>query len=538
MRIMGVERGRVVEVVTNQTRAMEKVKSFDSTLSVTDLFCGCGGSSTGAVNAGMEVNLALNHWEKAIETHSKNHPDAAHDCVNVAATRPDRYPKTRILWASPACQNHSLAKNSKYKEENQTAVFEEKDPSSVRSRCTMWDVVRWTEWHDYEAVIVENVPDAAKWELFGVWLQSMHKLGYEHEIVWLNSMFAYPTPQSRNRMYVVFWREGNEAPNLEIRPPAYCKKCREKVRSVQRWRDTKRGRERIGLRYGVQYEYRCPKCEEKVEPYRFAAFNVIDWTVEAPKIGNRDQPLAEKTMERIEEGLEKYGGDPLVIEKRKAEEMGDEVGLVHPAFLQKQNSGSQRPRGLEEPLGAQTTSLSDGLVSLPPKLCSVNYFDSRVIDSREEAYPTQTTQTKWAVVEPPTYLAKLHGTSGAEPISEPLGCVMAGGNHHALIKGGAFLSYYYSSSHQNSGLDEPAGTITTRDRIGLVEKAKEKAKDVSVEECRFRMLQPHEVKAAMAFHEGYEVTGNKKERVKQMGNAVTPPAAELLLERVRESLDK
>ena len=33
-------------------------------------------------------------------------------------------------------------------------------------------------------------------------------MGYEAEIVWLNSMFAWPTPQSSDRMYVVLWQKG------------------------------------------------------------------------------------------------------------------------------------------------------------------------------------------------------------------------------------------------------------------------------------------------------------------------------------------
>ncbi|WP_259123942.1 DNA cytosine methyltransferase [Salinibacter ruber] len=515
---------------------MEAVESFDTSASLTDLFCGCGGSTVGAERAGAEPKLALNHWEQAVRSHQKNHPQTVHDCVDVSSSRPDRYPETRILWGSPACQNHSTAQGTKYKPENRTSVFEEQDPSAVRSRCTMWDITRWAEWHRYEYIVVENVPDAAKWTLWEPWIQAMRTLGYEHEVVWLNSMFAYPTPQSRNRMYVVFWQRGNKKPDLEIRPPAYCTQCAKDVRSVFSWRDTELAKEKIALRYGQQYEYVCPHCEETVEPYRYAAFNAIDFSIEAPTIGERDRPLADNTIDRVEEGLEEYGQDPLVITAGRGVE-GDEVGLVHPTFLQKQNAGHQRPRGLEEPMGTQTTSLSDAVVTLPPQLASVNYFDSRTIDTTAQEYPTQTTQTKWALVEPPVYLAKLHGTSGAEPVTDPLGCVMAGGNHHALIEGSAFLSYYYSSSNQNSGLDEPAGTVTTRDRMALVE-AKRRARDVSVEDCTFRMLRPHEVKAAMGFEKDYEVTGNNKETVRQLGGAVTPPAAELLMGRILEAMDK
>ena len=50
------------------------------------------------------------------------------------------------------------------------------------------------------------------------------------------------------------------------------------------------------------------------------------------------------------------------------------------------------------------------------------------------------------------------------------------------------------------------------------------------------MLQPHEIGAAMAFPSDYIVLGTQREKVKQYGNAVTPPAMQLLFERVLEVL--
>ena len=45
------------------------------------------------------------------------------------------------------------------------------------------------------------------------------------------------------------------------------------------------------------------------------------------------------------------------------------------------------------------------------------------------------------------------------------------------------------------------------------------------------MLFPHEVQAAMAFESDYVICGTGKDKVKQLGNAVTTPVMELLLER-------
>ena len=52
--------------------------TIDESLTCTDFFCGMGGSSTGLSEAGFDVKVAANHWDRAIETHSANHPDTEH----------------------------------------------------------------------------------------------------------------------------------------------------------------------------------------------------------------------------------------------------------------------------------------------------------------------------------------------------------------------------------------------------------------------------------------------------------------------------
>ena len=196
-----------------------------SDITVTDQFCGAGGSSQGATAAGARVVLAMNHWKLAVETHNTNFPDVLHDCVDISACDPRRYPRTTILIASPECTNHSIAKGQKRKQQAQPSLWEpypKLDPAAERSRATMFDIPRFAEYHQYECIIVENVVEARDWLLFDEWLLMMQKLGYTWETVYFNSMFAHPTPQSRDRMYVVFWKKGNTAPNLRFTPTAWC----------------------------------------------------------------------------------------------------------------------------------------------------------------------------------------------------------------------------------------------------------------------------------------------------------------------------
>ena len=61
------------------------------TLTLTDLFCGAGGSSTGATSIpGVSVKIAANHWQLAVDTHNTNHPSTDHDCADISQVNPWR----------------------------------------------------------------------------------------------------------------------------------------------------------------------------------------------------------------------------------------------------------------------------------------------------------------------------------------------------------------------------------------------------------------------------------------------------------------
>lgn len=284
-------------------------------LTLTDMFCGAGGSSTGAIAApGVEVRVASNHWRLAIETHNTNHPDAVHICADLSQTHPRYFPRTDILWASPECTNHSRAKGRPI-ESSQDALWGDAlpDEAAERSRATMWDVVRFADHHAYRAAIVENVVEVTQWRPFASWLSAMHSLGYRHQLVSLNSMHAQryglPAPQSRDRFYAVFTRVEDPAPDLSDmqRPLAWCEGCGEVVRSRQWWKRD-RGPDQVG-RYRQQYLYRCPnvRCRHAiVEPAWLPAYTAIDWTIPGQRIGDRTKPLAEKTRARIAAGIARY----------------------------------------------------------------------------------------------------------------------------------------------------------------------------------------------------------------------------------------
>lgn len=188
-----------------------------TTITMSDFFCGAGGSSAGAEQIpGVKVQFAANHWDKAIQTHSLNHADAEHLCADISQYEPSLVPHTDIAWFSPSCTNHSNAKGIA-RADREKAYYLGKAPlpeeAAERSRATMWDVVRFSEYHRYEAVIVENVVEVTAWEPFPAWLEAMHHLGYRSKILMLNSAFmtstGLPAPQTRDRFFAVFWKDGN-----------------------------------------------------------------------------------------------------------------------------------------------------------------------------------------------------------------------------------------------------------------------------------------------------------------------------------------
>ncbi|MFZ4569724.1 MAG: DNA cytosine methyltransferase [Bacteroidales bacterium] len=554
----------------------------NSFITVTDQFCGAGGSSQGVRriseknHGGLEVKLAMNHWKLAIETHNTNFPDTVHDCTDISAADPRRYHSTDILITSPECTNHSLAKGVK-RAKAQIDLFNcgLLDPAADRSRATMWDVPRFAEYHNYNLIIVENVVDAREWIMFDAWLQAMHLLGYKHKCVYLNSMFCHPTPQSRDRMYIVFWKKGNREPMLDFRPAAHCPSCNIEIKAVQRWKNPSK---QFG-KFRKQYNYVCPVCASEVMPYFYAAFNCIDWSDIGTRIGDRAKPLAENTIRRIEYGLKKYGKQSLIIHAGYSNKArGTERSLMEPAFTQtsfesqalvhpfiinnQQSTGlGFRVRGVDEMLPTIATGHQLNLV-MPFILKEEYTHDLTSLRDTMESLTTQTTRQSMALVIPS--IVEMNSSGNLRPADQAMATVLAGGNHHGLlsfmvelkkqstVRGtmdplscitsnpyhgvvsseawSSFISYFYGQA-QASGMDESLGTVSTKDRFAMVNFQEPK-----IEDCYFRMLRPHEIKLAMAFDRQYIVLGSQKDQVKQLGNAVTPPAMEWLVERGIESL--
>ena len=157
-----------------------------------DIFCGAGGSSWGAREAGVEIVAAIDHWPLAGQVHEVNFPEtefiSGHlETVDVEALA-KRLGRIHLILASPECTNHSPAKGNK--------------PRCDRSKDTAFQVVRFAEVFKPRWLVIENVVNIRKWNRYSEFKLALEDLGYQlHEQVLNAAQFG--VPQSRNRLFLL-----------------------------------------------------------------------------------------------------------------------------------------------------------------------------------------------------------------------------------------------------------------------------------------------------------------------------------------------
>ena len=178
-----------------------------------DLFAGLGGFTTGAIDAGITVAYAANHWSVAVDYHEMNHPGIAHECQDLRQADWTALPEYDVLLAGPACQGHSDA-GRKHKNQRVRTKHD-------ADRSSAWAVVDCAEVTQQSTIIVENVPRMMLWGpdkkggMFRHWLQAFGLLGYSVEVLTLHAA-DYGVPQSRNRIFVVCRRGKNARRSIKL----------------------------------------------------------------------------------------------------------------------------------------------------------------------------------------------------------------------------------------------------------------------------------------------------------------------------------
>lgn len=183
--------------------------------------------------------------------------------------------------------------------------------------------------------------------------------------------------------------------------------------------------------------------------------------------------------------------------------------------------GQDEAKSLENPLGALTTRDRFGLCQ--PFL--TKFYGGHDACSLDWPLPTVTANFEHfglcqAFAVPVTHAG---GPERCIDLAKPLPTVTtAKRGELALVK--PFLVEYYGNGGA-VGVDSPLPTITTRDRFALVHPqyidfVADKGEVVGVLDVLFRMLQPHELSAAMGFRKSYSFCGNREAQIRQIGNAI------------------
>lgn len=132
-----------------------------------------------------------------------------------------------------------------------------------------------------------------------------------------------------------------------------------------------------------------------------------------------------------------------------------------------------------------------------------------------------------------THMISLKGSDRrASPADQPTPAITAGGLHVGEVR--AFLLKYYGNETEGHDIDAPIGTVTTKDRFGLVMVHGEPYQIVDI---GMRMLTPRELFAAQGFPPDYIIDPigpsgkplTKTAQIRMCGNSVCPPLAAALV---------
>jgi DNA (cytosine-5)-methyltransferase 1 len=501
---------------------------------IVDNFAGGGGASTGIELAtGRSVDIAINHDPEAIKMHKANHPSTEHYCESVWDVDPIKACKGRkvgLAWFSPDCKHFSKAKGGK--------------PKDKTIRGLAWVALRWAALVRPRVIMLENVEEFKTWgplnrrhrpikakqgKTFEKFVNQLRNLGYQVEF---NELVAcdYGAPTKRKRFFMIARCDG-----ITIEWPE----------------PTHGDRSSKGVLDGL------------LKPY-IPAHECIDFSLPCPSIFDTSQeikekhglravrPLADKTLNRIARGLQKFvidNPEPFIVPIGYGERKGQEARLhdikeplptivssgkhylCTPYIAQIGQTGfaKDRSKSVEQPLTTVVSKNEHCLIA--PAL--IQYHSETTKDSvrgqeLHEPIMTVDSSNRYGLVT--SFLSKFYKTGIGQDLREPLHTVTTSAGHFGEVR--AFLIKYYG---QGTGqkIEEPLDTVTANDRFGLVTIH---GVDYQIVDIGLRMLEPRELYNAQGFPEDYIIDKDHKgkeysrtEQVKRCGNAVPPPFAKALV---------
>ncbi|MEN9841692.1 MAG: hypothetical protein RL376_1492, partial [Verrucomicrobiota bacterium] len=460
-----------------------------------DNFAGGGGASTGIARAlGFQVFAALNHNREALAMHRINHPETIHYCEDIRTADPVKVSGGRPIggvWFSPDCKHFSKAKGGK--------------PRSKHIRGLAWVVIHWVNTVAPRMIFLENVEEFQTWcpldldgkpvtgrkgWFFRCFVGALRRRGYAVE--WREIRACdQGTPTIRKRLYLMARRDGrpiawpaqtHAAPALAIAP---------------------------------------------IKPWRIIA-DCLDFSLPCPSIFlTRTQarkvkcirPLAPATLRRIAKGVDRYvlkADRPFIISlthqgSDRVESIDvpantitgahrGEKAVVSPVVINVANSKTtgRGPNAWPTTEPARTITSSSGFALVAPVIAYAQHGGAvRPADAPAHTIAASTKDQNQLVA---ASIIKLRGDNIGHGADEPAHTISAQGQHLGAVAAfvaqhntgvighpatapastltgtcshqqlvGATLVPYYGSETDGVGVTDPARTVTTRDRFGLVE---------------------------------------------------------------------
>src|SRR5215469_12630442 len=151
-----------------------------------DIFCGVGGSSAGARDAGATIACGIDADPLAARSYLANFPEAVvitSKLENIGlSVLKERIGRIDLLLASPECTNHTCAKGAA--------------PRNEASRATAMQAIRFARAFKPRWIVIENVVHMRPWLRYQELKDKLRGLGYfVREQVLDSSKFS--VPQSR-----------------------------------------------------------------------------------------------------------------------------------------------------------------------------------------------------------------------------------------------------------------------------------------------------------------------------------------------------
>lgn len=462
---------------------------------IVDLFAGGGGTSEGLKWAtGRDPDVAVNHDPHAVVMHKINHPGTRHLVCDVREARPEAVSQGRsigFLWLSPDCTYFSKSRGAKPFRDRKNArcrrglawVAVRYATSTVKPRIIVLENVE--EFQDWGPLGPDNRPDPERRGLsFRRFVGRLRGLGYVVEWRELRAS-DYGAPTIRKRLFLIARCDGQP---IVWPAPTH------------------------GPGTG--------------QPYRSAA-ECIDWSIRCPSIFGRKKPLAEPTLRRVARGIQRFvidATDPFLVPNDNAA-----------ATLQHSGNGErvgQDPRiyDIRQPLA---TVMATGQKHALVTAFLARHYSGHGNDGTPMTRPTSTITAKDHQSLVVGHLTKFFGTCvDGQDLRAPAPTVRAQGTHLAEVR--AFLTRY-NGTGKGQDIQLSLGTITTKDRFGLVMVHGE---PYEISDIGLRMLQPRELYRAQGFPDSYVIdpivetitkSGKRKRgplsktgQVRMCGNSVSP----------------